>query len=152
MKKYAVCIAIGLLVVAVGVFAWQNFYDGGSLMDSQPPMSHEEDGELLELGHRLVALAAGEKFTPEQIEQLKELVASIFLDVRENGIGVEYTEFVLKKLQLQIDELRLAISDTTASLEDDLEDLEDEFEDLEDDFEELQVHVEVEYLIDSKGP
>ena len=148
MKKYITCVAIGLLVVAVGVFAWQNFYDGGSLIDATGAIIYEEDAEIEELGRRLVALATGEEFTEEQIEQISELVAGLFWAVSLNSWNIEE----LKLLQPQIDELRLAISDATDSLEDDLEDLEDDLEDLEDGFEELQVHVEdLEYLIDSKG-
>ena len=102
---------VGVLVIAAVVMAlvftlvpgaWHSPnkpYAGGALLDSRPPMDYEEDEEIEELGRRLVALAAGEEFTDEQIEQLKVLVASIFHAVRVNGMGVEFLEFKVDKLE-----------------------------------------------------
>ena len=77
-------------------------YDDGSLIDATGPISYEEDGDPAELGYRLVALAAGGSFTTEQIEQISELVAGLFEEVRNLGIGVETLEAQIDRLEQEI--------------------------------------------------
>lgn len=122
MKKCAVCIAIGLLVV--GVYAWQGFYDDGSLIDATGAIIYEEDDDIEELGRRLVALAAGEEFTEEQIEQISELVAGLFWAVSFNSWEIEELDHEVR------------------NLEKDLEDIEDELEELQIYVEDLENHLE----------
>ncbi len=111
MNKRVVGTVAGMCVVALIFFLTGSFmreatterasepYAGGELIDARAPMPYEEDGEIAELGRRLVALASGEKFTDGQVEQLSELVASLFLGVRENSMGVDEHEWRLDKLE-----------------------------------------------------
>lgn len=77
------------------------YYADGELIDATGSIVHEEDGDCLELGRRLVALASGDKFTEGQLEQLSELMAGLVMSVRENSIGVNELEWRLDKLEVK---------------------------------------------------
>ena len=107
IKKVAAVLApvaaVILVVALLFVFAERTpeVYADGELIDVTAPRGilYEEDGDPADLGMRLVALAAGENFTPEQIEQIADLVAGLFEEIRWIGIDIEQLQAKVERLE-----------------------------------------------------
>ena len=97
-------VQVAVLVAALAILVSNNrptlVYDNGLLIDANPATGilYEEDGDPAELGIRLVALANGDTFTDAQVEQISQLTAGMFEELRWMGMDIERLQEQVRQL------------------------------------------------------